>query len=163
MRTGNDFDDVRRLLRCKQYEQPPPGYFSSFSDKIIARIEAEQATPYSSWWSWFVDRFDAKPVLVCAYGLAVSSLLFMGFRLAQVFDADTSADPALNGAWLALTPGSPLSLAQTFGPDNLAQESELSLGWNPAHRSLPGDKAGYPFLPERALRVQPVIFNLERK
>src|SRR5258708_4374558 len=106
----DQFQDVRRVLRCKRYEQPPPGYFNSFSDQIISRIETEDAMVYGSWWSWLMDRFDAKPVLVCAYGLAVSSLLFMGFRLSQVFDAEVSANPTLSGPLLATTPPSSLFL-----------------------------------------------------
>jgi len=104
----DNYTEVQRLLGCKRYEQPPPGYFASFSDQVIARIEREEGKTYSSWWDWFVERFDAKPVLVCAYGLAVSSLLFMGFRLSQVFDAELGAPSNLAGPWLAVTPGSPL-------------------------------------------------------
>src|SRR4051794_35281232 len=102
--SNNNFDPLRRLLGCKRYEQPPPGYFISFSDKVLARIEADDELEPASWWDWFVNRFDAKPVLVGMYGLAVSSLLFLGFRLSQVFDADLSASPALGGPWLAAAP-----------------------------------------------------------
>ena len=105
----DDFDQVQRLLKCKRYEQPPPGYFNSFSDKVIARIQAEQSAPCSSWWRWLTERFDAKPVFLCAYGLAVSSLLFMGFRLSQAFEAEAMGAPAVSGPWLATAaPGSPL-------------------------------------------------------
>jgi hypothetical protein len=104
----NEFDDVQRLLRWKRNEQPPPAFFLSFADKVTARIEAEEASEYSSWWTWVAARFDAKPVLVCAYGLVVSSLLFMGFRLSQVFEAEMAATPTITGPWLALTPASPV-------------------------------------------------------
>src|SRR5512144_2162711 len=107
-------DQLRKLLGCKRYEQPPPGYFLSFSDKVIARIQADEAVEYSSWWTWLVERFDAKPVLVCAYGLAVSGLLFMGFRLSQVFEAELSSAPTVAGPWLASTPASPLLFSQEF-------------------------------------------------
>jgi hypothetical protein len=105
-------DNLQKLLRCKRYERPPPGYFISFSDRVIARIETEEAVVYSSWWAWLVDRFDAKPVLVCAYGLAVSSLLFMGFRISQMFEAEVAAAPTFNGPWLAVTPASPILFPQ---------------------------------------------------
>ncbi len=98
------FDDLQTLLGCKRYEQPPPGYFLSFSDRVIARIETEESLRATSWWDWLSARFDAKPVLVCAYGLAVSSLLFMGFRLSQLFDAEMAATPTVNGPWMALNP-----------------------------------------------------------
>jgi hypothetical protein len=110
----DQFDDVRTLARWKRFEQPPPGYFNSFSAKVITRIQAQEAAEYSSWWSWFVDRFDAKPVLVCVYGLAVSGLLFFGFRLSQVFQAGVEANPAVSGPWLATTPGSPVLFPHDF-------------------------------------------------
>ena len=100
--------DLTKLLRCKRYEQPPPGYFLSFSEKVIARIEAEDALEGSSWWTWLVDRFDARPVLACAYGLAVSSLLLVGFRLSQSFEAEVAAGASVGGPWLAAGPASPL-------------------------------------------------------
>jgi hypothetical protein len=102
-------DPVQRLLACKRYEQPPPGYFLSFSEKVLARIEAEEASVHSSWWGWFVAKFDARPVVVCAYGVAVSSMLFVGFSLSAIFEAEISAAPT-SGSWLAGAPPSPLLL-----------------------------------------------------
>lgn len=104
----DDRPQVSKLLRCKRYEQPPPGFFINFSEKVIARIEAGEAAEYSSWWGWLVERFDARPVLVCAYGFAVSALLFGGFRLSQAFEAEMAAGPNLGGGWLAAGPSSPL-------------------------------------------------------
>jgi hypothetical protein len=108
------FIGLCRLLRTKKYEQPPPGYFSSFADQVITRIEAEEAVEYSSWWSWLVNRFDAKPVLACAYGLAVSSLLFAGLRLSQDFEAEMAATPTVGGPWLAAGPGAPLLFQREY-------------------------------------------------
>lgn len=121
-KSHNEFEDLRKLLVCKQYEQPPPGYFVSFSDKVLARIEAEDAVELPSWWSWLLNRFDAKPVLVCAYGLAVSGLLFAGFRLSQFFDAEmASATPGVGGAWLAVAPGSPIFLSDELSNVSTAE------------------------------------------
>ena len=124
-RHDQQFAELQKLLGCKRYEQPPPGYFLSFSDKVLARIEAEDAAASSTWWSRLTTCFDVKPVLVCAYGLAVSGLLFMGFRLSQVFESELAALPAVGGPWLAATPTSPI-LSSQFAHVALGSSTESS-------------------------------------
>jgi hypothetical protein len=146
----DQFDEVRRLLGCKRYEKPPPGYFNSFSARVVARIEAEEAVVGSSWWSWLVDRFDAKPVLVCAYGLAVSSLLFFGFRLSQAFEAEAAGTSTLTGPWLAVTPASPIF---------------YDLNWDTSAGSLLAsgprqDLKTDSLLPGGSLRIQPATYRV---
>ena len=36
----NNFSELKRLLKLKRHEVPPPGYFNDFSAEIIARIRA---------------------------------------------------------------------------------------------------------------------------
>ncbi len=97
-----DFDKLKQVLVCKRYEQPPPGYFDRFSEKIVSRLEAEEFTEYSSWWQWLVEKFDARPVVACLYGCAVSGLLLTGFRLSQVFENEASAHSIDGSPWLGL-------------------------------------------------------------
>src|ERR1044071_8275067 len=103
MNDDQDFDKLRTLLTLKNHEQPPPGYFNRLPGKILARIEASELASQSTWWDWLVARFDARPILACAYGFTISSLLLMGFRLSQVLDTEESATP-IGGGWLAAAP-----------------------------------------------------------
>ena len=152
-----NFDELRKLLNCKRYEQPPPGYFVSFSDKVVARIEAQPSAEYSSWWSWFIDRFDAKPILVCAYGLAVSGVLLTGFRLSQAFEADAATVQSINGTLLAATPMSPF-LAPVFDPEFNGTPASLSV---PGSRLMFHEDAAHLPLPGGSLRFQPVGHSLD--
>jgi len=39
----DDFEDLRRLLRLKRYERPPPGYFDELATQVQRRLEAGEA------------------------------------------------------------------------------------------------------------------------
>ena len=126
MNDDHDFDDLRKLLALKKHEQPPPGYFNRLPGKIFARIEASELATQSTWWDWLVARFDARPILACAYGFTISGLLLMGFRLSQALQAgDADSDGATaslgGGAWLAATPdpisSQPASFLQAHLPN----------------------------------------------
>jgi hypothetical protein len=79
---SENFDLLRKLLRLKRYEQPPPGYFNRFSSQVMARIEAgesgDQVGLDYSWWQRFLSMFDVKPVFAGAFGMAVCALLVSG-------------------------------------------------------------------------------------
>ena len=111
----HDFEDLRKLLAWKRHEQPPPGYFHLFSARVLERIEREQMCPTSTWWERFVQHFDAKPVFACAYAVAISSLLLVGFRFSQMFDNDTASVPPSSAPWLATTPAPGSALSASFG------------------------------------------------
>ena len=38
-----NFEDLKRLLKFKRHEAPPPGYFNNFSGQVISRIRAGEA------------------------------------------------------------------------------------------------------------------------
>jgi len=101
-----NFDKLRVALSLKKHETPPPGYFNRLPGKILARIEASELASQSTWWDWVVERFDARPLLACAYGFTISGLLLMGFRVSQLLQADAKAEttPSFGGTWLAAAP-----------------------------------------------------------
>ena len=83
-----NFDGLRRVLKLKRYEQPPPGYFNDFSRQVIAQIKAganaepEDVVDRLSWevpWlGRLLDVFQAKPALAMGFGTAVCALLVGG-------------------------------------------------------------------------------------
>jgi hypothetical protein len=99
-----DFDQLRKLLALKRHEPPPAGYFNHFSDKVIARIEAQGLAMRPSWWQRLFPELDARPVLACAYGLIITGLLVVGLGLSQSLESEESPAPTLGSPWFAQTP-----------------------------------------------------------
>jgi hypothetical protein len=83
-----NFEQLRRLLKLKRYEQPPPRYFNDFSGQVIARIErgdrgdgralAGRMLWEAPWLQRIWGAFEAKPVLAGAFGLAICTTLITG-------------------------------------------------------------------------------------
>jgi hypothetical protein len=47
-----DFEQLRKLLKLKRYEQPPPGYFDRLSDRITNQLERDPQARHSDGWAW---------------------------------------------------------------------------------------------------------------
>lgn len=75
-------EKIEKLLSWKRHEQPPPGYFNTFSARVVARIESEELAATKSWWHWLAGTF-AKPAMACAYGMALGAVLVAGVSLTQ--------------------------------------------------------------------------------
>ena len=41
--SGQNFDELKKLLKLKRHELPPPGFFNHFSDEVVSRIRAGEA------------------------------------------------------------------------------------------------------------------------
>jgi hypothetical protein len=157
--TPEDFEKLKQLLACKRYEQPPPGYFHSFSDKVISRLEAEELMEYSSWWQWLVDKFDAKPVVACLYGMVVSGLLLAGFRLSQIFENEVASAPIPGGPWLALTPDSGTFFQSELGQDKLGDSPAWTVSGSASASVLKSESANLLFngtaFPAQSINFRP--------
>lgn len=111
-----DLARLRRLLALKRHETPPPGYFRTFSQQVIRRIEAEeQASANSGWRSW-LNRFPTAHVWLnpnawIASGLALLAItaVFLGKnppKTAEASSAPKAAGLGFNGPSIAPQPPS---------------------------------------------------------
>ncbi len=101
-----NFDSLRRLLAIKRHEQPPPGYFNSFSREVIVRIRAgergEDAHGFvwqMGWMQKILSFVQAKPALVGGLGFAACALVVF-----SVMSADGDSKMDLRNV-AAVTPG----------------------------------------------------------
>jgi hypothetical protein len=129
-----NFEQLRRLLKIKRYEQPPPRYFNDFSSHVIARIarieRGERGDGHASvgrmlWEAPWLQRiwaaFEAKPLLAGAFGLAVCATLISGV----IFSERTDLQPVVG------IPGSESSISSPVEFANVMAENHSAL-INPA-------------------------------
>jgi hypothetical protein len=143
--TGN-FEQLRRLLAVKRYEQPPPGYFTNFSSKVIARIEAGERgnAPVLGWeerfWgmAWLQRvwlALEAKPAFAAAFGVMVSGAIIGAIVLSEGLETESvnpapvvaqsvPAAPAISRELIATAPQNPT--LPTAASANMPQVDSLS-------------------------------------
>lgn len=135
---------------------PPPGYFCGFSEKVLARLQSEIEEESCSWWQRLLDGLDVKPVLACAYGLAVGGLLTFGVSLAQVVGEDHPAGVNSAGPPLALTAIFPVAVDHRLASDEYSTRAFLASP-SSVHPVISSASPGFA-LGDAGLRVQPVSF-----
>ncbi len=105
-----NFEELRRLLVLKRYEQPPPGYFNNFSAQVIARIRAQERVERASllerlgweapWFQRLWLTLETRPILAGVFGMGVCGVLLAGMLYSQSVDPGPitafapSAEPA---------------------------------------------------------------------
>ncbi len=124
------FESLTQLLRLKQHEVPPPGYFNGFSRQVISAIHEQQSSTRKSsassapqWLANFLSIFDSRPGLVG--GLATSMVLFLvlGVVLADHSDNEVAADYASDASLQSSSP-----LASAALPSELASADQNNSG-----------------------------------
>jgi hypothetical protein len=145
-----NFEDLRRILVLKRYEQPPPGYFNDFSRKIIARIEAGEGEVYVSVFEQWLARapwllrvfqtFERKPILAGAFGMVVCGLVVSGVVYSEntpsVDDPLANVISATQTATLA-TPSQDPTLPSVPDSTGLAGQMALSSSASTAGAAIP--------------------------
>jgi hypothetical protein len=85
-----EFEKLRKLLRIKQHEQPPPGYFNNFSGLVISRIEreggADAAWSEVPWLRRLFGMFERSPMIGGLFGSALCGVVILGIVLANQVD-----------------------------------------------------------------------------
>lgn len=97
---GEQFDQLRRLMKLKNHEVPPPGYFNRFPDTVISKIRREQYAQDSvvdklevqaPWLIRLWQTVAARPVFAGGLGVAICSLALAGL----VFSEQPANSPAI--------------------------------------------------------------------
>ena len=113
--SGQNFDQLKQLLKLKRHEIPPPGFFNHFSDEITARIRAGEArndapivnqlNDYAPWLVNFLRFFEAKPGVVGGFATSLCLLLLFGVVLAERSETGPqnvfTANPSQSNATMA--------------------------------------------------------------
>jgi len=83
-----NFDALRRALKLKRHEQPPPRYFNEFSACVIRRIcendvqdratKMDEAAWEAPWVIRLLERFQARPIYAGILGATVCALMISG-------------------------------------------------------------------------------------
>ena len=96
-------ESLRKLLAVKRYESPPPGYFATFSAKVIARIEAGESVNALPWWRRFLLTLAARPSLASGFALIVGLSVLGAIGVAPaVRSGDLEGDLMLGSAPVAI-------------------------------------------------------------
>jgi len=85
MNGNEDFEKLCKLLKIKRYEQPPPGYFNSFSDIVVNRLQREARTSRFEIpvLSSVLRLLETSPVFSGLFGAALCGLVIFGISSAN--------------------------------------------------------------------------------
>ena len=88
-----NFEQLKKLLKLKRHEVPPPGFFNNFSGEVVSRIRAGEGTRHQSfaervesdvpWLANFLRIFDTKPGLVGGFATSLCLLLLLTVVFAE--------------------------------------------------------------------------------
>jgi hypothetical protein len=125
------FDALRRLLALKRHEMPPPGYFDRFSERVIARIEAQEHRLQPSWWEKMLGLLEIRPLVAAAGGAVALGLLAAGGSALWSVQPDPTASIAIAIPWVTLDSPMAADAATGAGPRTALDPMDASSSVNP--------------------------------
>jgi len=157
---GQNFDELKKLLKLKRHEVPPPGYFNHFSDSVISRIREgearggtmiERLNDSAPWLVNFLRIFEARPGVVGSFATSLCLLLLFGVVLAEHSDKTPKNPVGETVAAAGTTTTSAVAAAGTTAmPElSLANEGGIAISTNASLQpvaTLFGQPAANPFL-----------------
>jgi hypothetical protein len=158
MSTGTqDFEKLRKLLKLKRHEQPPPGYFSRFSTLVITRLEKE-GEPEGVWLEvpWLKKLFgllESSPMVAGLFGSAVCALVIVGITVAnQPVKTSAVAFAPANSGVINANSGDTLAFNATSRSETLSRSTDPMFG---------SSVLGSPFSDNGSVtaRLEPVSFS----
>jgi hypothetical protein len=132
---NNNFRELKQLLRLKQHEVPPPGYFNHFSGDVISRIRAgETGAPEGvlarfesgSFMGGLLQLFQAKPGVIG--GFATSLCLLLLFSVVMAERPDGTFPGGMSDMQSGQGVSSPLAMGGSLLP---AGDSGITVSTNP--------------------------------
>lgn len=93
----HNFQDLKRLLKLKRHEVPPPAYFNNFSANVVSGIRAAETAQNQSLFENLKDRvpwlfnilhaFEGRPGLIGGAATSLCLLLVFGLVLSDQTDS----------------------------------------------------------------------------
>jgi hypothetical protein len=109
---NNNFHELKKLLKLKRHEVPPPGYFNSFSDSVVSRIRAGDGGVQANFFERFQENspflatllgiFHAKPGIVGA--LATCACLVLLFAVVVTDRSEPASEGMPSGFAQSMQP-----------------------------------------------------------
>lgn len=136
---NNNFAELKRLLKVKQHEVPPPGYFNHFSGDVIARIRTGEGAEQNflervepgSWLANLISIFQAKPGMVGGLATSLCLLLLVGVVMADHSDESSPASD-LSSIQTPMPGGGAPTLASSMALAPADPNSGIVISTNPA-------------------------------
>ena len=132
--SNQNFAELKRLLKLKQHEVPPPGYFNNFSGEVVARIRAgeaggserlvDQLQLQVPWLMSLLRIFETKPGVIGGFATSLCLLLLIGVVMAERPDSAPAGDLVSS----ATAPESAAALAAVMPA---ADNSGIAISTNP--------------------------------